>query len=64
MNFTSGTDISVTDRQTDRHDTQPDYHMPSFAHVHQNIIRMHGQPSDIIIEYSNVKSATMLFLCA
>jgi len=35
LNITRGTDILVTDRQTD---TQPDYRMPSFAHVHRGII--------------------------
>jgi len=35
LEFHQGTDIPVTDRQTDRQaDTQPDYHMPSFAHAH------------------------------
>ena len=36
MNFTRETDIPVTDRQKD---TQPDYCMPLFAHVHRGITR-------------------------
>jgi len=43
LNFTRGTDIPVTDKQTDRHTTRPDYHMPSFAHVHKEALSVPEQ---------------------